>query len=78
MKMNFYKHPVVDFMLRLVLTIIIISPVIYFSWDAVKGTSGNDYVESVVFIVAVGFFWFVSYLFFSSLAALLRKKTEEE
>ncbi|MDE9132398.1 conjugal transfer protein TrbE, partial [Klebsiella pneumoniae] len=25
-----------------------------------------------------GFFWFVSYLFFSSLAALLRKKTEEE
>ncbi|MDT9831638.1 conjugal transfer protein TrbE, partial [Klebsiella pneumoniae] len=24
------------------------------------------------------FFWFVSYLFFSSLAALLRKKTEEE
>ncbi|OVV21740.1 conjugal transfer protein TrbE, partial [Klebsiella pneumoniae] len=66
MKMNFYKHPVVDFMLRLVLTIIIISPVIYFSWDAVKGTSGSDYVESVVFIVAVGFFWFVSYLFFSS------------
>lgn len=78
MKMNFYKHHVVDFMLRLVLTIIIISPVIYFSWDAVKGTSGSDYVESVVFIVAVGFFWFVSYLFFSSLAALLRKKTEEE
>ncbi|HCI4621851.1 TPA: conjugal transfer protein TrbE [Klebsiella quasipneumoniae subsp. similipneumoniae] len=78
MKMNFYKHPVVDFMLRLVLTIIIISPVIYFSWDAVKGTSGSDYVESVVFIVAVGFFWFVSCLFFSSLAALLRKKTEEE
>ncbi|PJX40383.1 MULTISPECIES: conjugal transfer protein TrbE [unclassified Klebsiella] len=78
MKMNFYKHPVVDFMLRLVLTIIIISPVIYFSWDAVKGASGSDYVESVVFIVLVGFFWFVSYLFFTSLAAVLRKKTEEE
>ncbi|HIH4182596.1 TPA: conjugal transfer protein TrbE, partial [Klebsiella pneumoniae] len=25
-----------------------------------------------------GFFWFVSYLFFTSLAAVLRKKTEEE
>ncbi|EIW9272839.1 conjugal transfer protein TrbE [Klebsiella pneumoniae] len=78
MKMNFYKHPVVDFMLRLVLTIIIISPVVHFSWDAVKGTSGSDYVESMVFIVLVGFFWFVSYLFFTSLAAVLRKKTEEE
>ncbi|MDV0911562.1 conjugal transfer protein TrbE, partial [Klebsiella variicola] len=50
MKMNFHKQPVIDFVLRLTLTIIIISPVIYFSWDAVKGTSGSDYVESVVFI----------------------------
>nr|WP_168444978.1 conjugal transfer protein TrbE [Klebsiella pneumoniae]BBI28971.1 IncF plasmid conjugative transfer protein TrbE [Klebsiella pneumoniae] len=78
MKMSFHKQPVIDFVLRLTLTIIIISPVIYFSWDAVKGTSGSDYVESVVFILMAGFFWFVSYLFFSSLAALLRKKTEEE
>ncbi|EPY4872036.1 conjugal transfer protein TrbE [Klebsiella pneumoniae] len=78
MKMSFHKKPVIDFVLRLTLTIIIISPVIYFSWDAVKGTSGSDYVESVVFILMVGFFWFVSYLFFTSLAAVLRKKTEEE
>lgn len=78
MKMNFHKKPVIDFVLRLTLTVIIVSPVIYFSWDAVKGTSGSDYVESVVFILLVGFFWFVSYLFFTSLAAVLRKKTEEE
>ncbi|HHT0359312.1 conjugal transfer protein TrbE [Klebsiella pneumoniae] len=78
MKMNFHKKPVINFVLRLTLTIIIISPVIYFSWDAVKGASGSDYVESVVFILLVGFFWFVSYLFFTSLAAVLRKKTEEE
>ncbi|MFM8083487.1 conjugal transfer protein TrbE [Klebsiella pneumoniae] len=78
MKMNFHKQPVIDFALRLTLTVIIVSPVIYFSWDAVKGTSGSDYVESVVFILLVGFFWFVSYLFFTSLAAVLRKKTEEE
>ncbi|MFV9272780.1 conjugal transfer protein TrbE, partial [Raoultella ornithinolytica] len=32
--------------------------------DAVKGTSGSDYIESVVFILMVGFFWLVSYLFF--------------
>jgi hypothetical protein len=40
MKVNFHKHPAVDFSLRLTLTVIIISPVLYFSWDAVKGTSG--------------------------------------
>ena len=78
MEINFHKQPVIDFVLRLTLTIIIIFPVIYFSWDAVKGTSGSDYVESVIFIVVVGFFWFVSYLFFTSLAAVLRKKTEKE
>lgn len=56
MKVNFHKKPVVDFVVRLLLTIIIISPVLYFSWDAVKGTSGGDYIESVVFILVVGFF----------------------
>ncbi|HHE5411426.1 TPA: conjugal transfer protein TrbE, partial [Klebsiella michiganensis] len=67
MKVNFHKHPAVDFSLRLALTTIIISPVLYFSWDAVKGTSGSDYIESVVFILIVGFLWLVSYLFFSAL-----------
>ena len=66
MKINFHKHPAVDFVVRLLLTIIIISPVLYFSWDAVKGTSGSDYIESVVFIIMVGFFWLVSYLFFTA------------
>ncbi|MBQ5086856.1 conjugal transfer protein TrbE, partial [Klebsiella pneumoniae] len=55
MKINFHKQPAIDFVLRLTLTVIIISPVIYFSWDAVKGTSGSDYVESVVFILMAGF-----------------------
>lgn len=32
MKVNFHKHPAVDFSLRLTLTGIIISPVLYFSW----------------------------------------------
>ncbi len=31
MKINFHKQPAIDFVLRLTLTIIIISPVIYFS-----------------------------------------------
>lgn len=63
MKINFHKQPAIDFVLRLTLTVIIISPVIYFSWDAVKGTSGSDYVESVVFILMAGFAMSVCYLF---------------
>ena len=78
MIVSFAKHPVVDFSLRLVLTIIIISPVLYFSWDAVKGTSGSDYIESVVFILMVGFFWLVSYLFFSALAGLIKTSRKEK
>ena len=78
MIVSFAKHPVVDFSLRLVLTIIIISPVLYFSWDAVKGTSGSDYIESVVFILMVGFFWLVNYLFFSALAGLIKTSRKEK
>ena len=73
MKMSFHKKPVIDFVLRLTLTIIIISPVIYFSWDAVKGTSGSDYVESVVFILCMGGVGLMNYLFFSALNRLLQK-----
>ena len=73
MKVNLAKHSAVDFSLRLVLTIIIISPVLYFSWDAVKGTSGSDYIESVIFILMVGFFWLMSYLIISALTGLLQK-----
>ncbi|RLM11811.1 conjugal transfer protein TrbE [Gibbsiella quercinecans] len=74
MKVNFHKHPVVDFCLRLLLTIIIVSPVLYFSWDAVIGTTANDYIVSVVFILVIAFFWFVSYLFFSALEGLFQKR----
>lgn len=73
MKVNFHKHPAVDFSLRLALTTIIISPVLYFSWDAVKGTSGSDYVLSVIFILVTGGIGLVNYLFFSALIGLLQK-----
>lgn len=73
MNVNFHKHPAVDFSLRLVLTLIIISPVVYFSWDAVIGTSGSDYVVSVIFILVTGGIGLVNYLFFSALTRLLQK-----
>ncbi|MCW9446007.1 conjugal transfer protein TrbE [Klebsiella oxytoca] len=73
MNVNFHKHPAVDFSLRLVLTLIIISPVVYFSWDAVTGTSGRDYVLSVIFILVTGGIGLVNYLFFSALTRLFQK-----
>ena len=77
MKINFHKQPAIDFVLRLTLTVIIISPVIYFSWDAVKGTSGSDYVESVVSILMAGFAMSVCYLFFSALEKFIDILNEE-
>lgn len=73
MKVRFHKKPAVDFLLRLVLTLIIISPVLYFSRDAITGTAGSDYVLSVIFILVTGGAGFVSYLFFSALTGLLPK-----
>lgn len=73
MNVNFHKYPAIDFSLRLVLTLIIISPVVYFSWDAVTGTSGSDYILSVIFILCTGGVGLMSYLFFSALTRLLQK-----
>lgn len=73
MKINFHKYPAIDFSLRLVLTLIIISPVLYFSWDAVTGTSGSDYILSVIFILCMGGVGLMNYLFFSALTRLLQK-----
>ena len=79
MKINFHKQPAIDFVLRLTLTVIIIFPVIYFSWDAVKGTSGSDYVESVVFILMAGFAMSVCCLFFSVLEKVINaRKSKDE
>nr|HDI2122950.1 conjugal transfer protein TrbE [Klebsiella pneumoniae] len=48
-------------------------------WDAVKGTSGSDYVESVVFILMAGFAMSVCYLFFSVLEKVINaRKSKDE
>ena len=73
MKVRFHKKPAVDFFLRLTLTVMIISPVLYFSWDAVTGTSGSDYILSVIFILCTGGVGLMNYLFFSALTRLLQK-----
>ena len=71
--LSFAKHPGVDFCIRLLLTAVIIFPVVYFSWAAVIGTTASDYIASVIFIFATGFFWFLLYLFFSAFERQLKK-----
>jgi hypothetical protein len=51
--------------------------VLYFSWDAVKGTSGSDYIESVVFILMVGFLA-GELPVFSALAGLIKTSRKEK
>lgn len=70
MKFNFHHYPAVDFFLRLMLTAVIVSPAIYFSWDDVKKISGSDCVPVLLF----GFFWLLSYLFLTSLTTVFQKK----
>lgn len=74
MIVSFAKHPGVDFCARLLLTAVIIFPVVYFSWDAVIGTTASDYIASVIFILVTGFIWFLLYLFFSAFERLLKKE----
>jgi len=66
MKVIFNNNKVIDFFLRLLLVLIIISPVIYFSWSGIVGTTVSDYITSVIFIFVTGFLWLMSYLFFSA------------
>lgn len=54
MKINFHKQPAIDFVLRLTLTIIIISPVIYFSGMPSKGRRGVI-MSSVVLLLRLVF-----------------------
>ncbi len=54
MKINFHKQPAIDFVLRLTLTIIIISPVIYFSGMPSKGRRGV--IMSRVWFYCCGWF----------------------
>ncbi|WP_300002357.1 conjugal transfer protein TrbE [uncultured Cedecea sp.] len=64
MKVIFNNNKTVDFLLRLLLTVVIISPVIYYSWDGIIGTTASDYIESVIFILFIGFIWMMSSMLF--------------
>ncbi|EBW6040677.1 conjugal transfer protein TrbE [Salmonella enterica subsp. enterica] len=59
------------FLVRLVLTLIVASPVVYWSWDVVSTTTAEDIMLSAIIIVAYGVMVTLLYSFVSALTKLL-------
>lgn len=74
MNVIFPRYTVVDFCVNLLLTIIIISPVVCFSWDSLTGATVGDFVFATTVMLAVGTAWFSRYLFFPALMARMEKE----
>ncbi|ELC8790394.1 TPA: conjugal transfer protein TrbE [Salmonella enterica subsp. enterica serovar Java] len=60
------------FLVRLVLTLIVASPVVYWSWDVVSTTTAEDIMLSAIIIVAYGVMVTLLYCFVSALIKLLQ------
>lgn len=60
------------FLVRLVLTLIVASPVVYWSWDVVSTTTAEDIMLSAIIIVAYGVMVMLLYCFVSALTKLLQ------
>ncbi|EBR8158305.1 conjugal transfer protein TrbE [Salmonella enterica subsp. enterica serovar Newport] len=59
------------FLVRLVVTLIVVSPVVYWSWDVVSATTAEDIMLSVLIIGTYGVMVTLLYCFVSSLTKLL-------
>ncbi|HEI2896366.1 TPA: conjugal transfer protein TrbE [Escherichia coli] len=70
MKVIFTSNRLVDFLIRLLITAIVISPVIIWSWDTVKETTAGEMLAACFVIFYSGALLFISYCYFSSLADL--------
>ncbi|HFZ8316043.1 TPA: conjugal transfer protein TrbE [Salmonella enterica subsp. enterica serovar Litchfield] len=60
------------FLVRLVLTLIVASPVVYWSWDVVSTTTAEDIMLSAIIIVDYGVMVTLLYCFVSALTKLLQ------
>ncbi len=76
MKVIFSSGRVTDFLIRLGLTVIVSSPVIIWSWDTVKQTTGSDILAAAFFITILGGLWLLLYVVLSSLIDLLKPAGE--
>ncbi|EFA4870543.1 conjugal transfer protein TrbE [Escherichia coli] len=74
MKVIFTSNRLVDFLIRLLITAIVISPVIIWSWDTVKETTAGEMLAAFVIFYS-GVLLFILYFCFSALTDL--QKTDE-
>ena len=80
MKVIFTSNRLVDFLIRLVITAIVISPVIIWSWDTVKETTAGGVLAAAFIIVFSGVLLFILYFCFSARADLQKpdeRKSDE-
>ncbi|APJ84893.1 conjugal transfer protein TrbE [Escherichia coli] len=75
MKVIFTSNRLVDFIIRLSITAIVISPVILWSWDTVKETTAGEMLAAAFVIFYSCVLLFILYFCFSALADL--QKTDE-
>nr|QUN02168.1 IncF plasmid conjugative transfer protein TrbE [Escherichia coli] len=69
MKVIFTSNRLVDFLIRLLITAIVISPVIIWSWDTVKETTARMLAAAFVILYS-GVLLFILYFCFSALTGL--------
>ena len=63
MKVIFTSNRFIDFLIRLLITAIVISPVIIWSWDTVKETTADGMLAAAFVILYSGVLLFILYFF---------------
>ncbi|EGI3994167.1 conjugal transfer protein TrbE [Escherichia coli] len=80
MKVIFTSNRFIDFLIRLLITAIVISPVIIWSWDTVKETTVGGMLAAAFVILYSGVLLFILYGCFSALTDLQKpdeRKSDE-
>ena len=71
MKVIFTSNRFIDFLIRLLITAIVISPVIIWSWDTVKETTADGMLAAAFVILYSGVLLFILYFCFCFLQPAL-------
>ncbi|EEJ8659424.1 conjugal transfer protein TrbE [Salmonella enterica subsp. enterica] len=72
MKIKFTTNRFIDFLIRLFITAVVISPVVIWSWNTVKETTAGGMLAAAFVLLYSGALLFILYCCFSSLADLLK------
>lgn len=67
---------IMSFLVRVVVTLIVISPAVYWSWDAVSTTTADDIMLAVLIIAAYGLMFTLLFCFVNALTKLLQHDNE--